>query len=1349
MKQCLITGLFLLISFLGFPQGEFNNWYFGHYCGMNFNSGAPVFLSGNPMHIGASLAEASVSDSSGTHLFFSNGLKIYNRNKVIMPNGSGLLGGEVDCQVMAVQEVTNHDLYYLFTVHHRPFQGSGDTLVGSYFSVIDMQLDGGLGDIVTGMKNIRLTMGDSVYTQLTATRHQNNRDAWVVVLEHGKVIQYLAFLINSSGLNLTPVVSPSTLKNSVWNSGSGGISSFMRISQNGEYLLCTDSLTEMCLFNTLTGVVTPKFRFWAGTGNKPAESQEFSIDSRYVYFTTSTLTPWRAVVQYDMMNPDSNSFMDSRKVVGDSCGYSIQMAPDGKIYVSGMNAYDSLQRINNPSAPGAACNYQKNAFGLEGNPHFYCLPQFLQRYKAYIHSNGHCQYDPFYFASDIWPPADSIHWDFGDPSSGVSNYSNLGSPSHLFSGPGNFTVEMWVRHIDKRTDTSWIVVNVLPSPHPVLGEDITVCTGDSATFDAGSCTTCTYLWRNLLTGLPVGSNQTFTATITGMYEVAVSDANDCTGRDTVQFTVTPIPVVTNTSLLKTICSWESTNIVLTSNVSNVNFHWIATLTSGNITGFSADSGLVINQILVNHNPSPGAVTYHITPKAGSCIGTPSDYEVTVNPGDSVKVAIAVSQNPVCAGTGVTFTASPTNGGTSPVYQWYKGSTPVGTNSDTYSYIPVNGDVITVVMTASPAPCQTGSPVTSNAITMMVNPLLSAGVTISAGANPVCAGTIVKFTATPTNGGTAPVYQWYKGSIPVGTNSDTYFYIPVNGDVITVVMTSTPAPCLTGSPATSNAITMTVNPVLSASVTIAANANPVCAGTSVTYTATPVNEGTTPAYQWYKGSTPVGSNSTIYSYIPADGDVISVVMTSSASPCLAGSPATSNAVTMTVNPILPASVTIAADANPVCAGTSVKFTATPVNGGTTPVYQWYKGLTPVGSNSDTYSYIPVNGDVITVVMTSTPAPCLTGSPATSNAISMTVNTLLPASLTITASANPVCAGISVTFTATPVNGGTTPIYQWKVNGGNVGGNSPIYSYIPQTGDSIRCIMTSNLACVSNNPASSNKIVMTASSVPVVTFNYCFDSITTVNAKPIKLKGGIPLGGTYSGPGVNLITSVFTPSVAGIGAKTITYSYTNFALCSASKTKTIIVQSAPAFTCGNSMTDIRDNKVYPTLQLGSQCWMASNLNYGTMILASSHQRDNCTPEKYCYNDLAANCQLGTAAYQWDELMRYDDTPGLQGFCPPGWHVPTETDWNTLFSIWTNNGFAGAPLKYSGYSGFNALMSGVRHMNVQWDYQNLATFFWSSTPYGAYKAWAHGINDYDPSVAAYPSSRSNAFSIRCLRD
>jgi uncharacterized protein (TIGR02145 family) len=114
-----------------------------------------------------------------------------------------------------------------------------------------------------------------------------------------------------------------------------------------------------------------------------------------------------------------------------------------------------------------------------------------------------------------------------------------------------------------------------------------------------------------------------------------------------------------------------------------------------------------------------------------------------------------------------------------------------------------------------------------------------------------------------------------------------------------------------------------------------------------------------------------------------------------------------------------------------------------------------------------------------------------------------------------------------------------------------------------------------------------------------------------------------------------------------------------------------------------------------------------------------------------------------------MQFDETPADQGFCPPGWHIPTENDWNILFTNYINNAFAGSPLKYSGYSGFNALLSGTRRINKGWDFQGFATFFWSSTSLGSTKAWAHGINEDDPSVSVYPSSRVNAFSVRCLKD
>ncbi|MDP4282431.1 MAG: FISUMP domain-containing protein, partial [Bacteroidota bacterium] len=158
---------------------------------------------------------------------------------------------------------------------------------------------------------------------------------------------------------------------------------------------------------------------------------------------------------------------------------------------------------------------------------------------------------------------------------------------------------------------------------------------------------------------------------------------------------------------------------------------------------------------------------------------------------------------------------------------------------------------------------------------------------------------------------------------------------------------------------------------------------------------------------------------------------------------------------------------------------------------------------------------------------------------------------------------------------------------------------------------------------------------------------------------------------------------------------------------------------------------------------------NLNYGNMISGTRNQRDNCLPEKYCYQDNPALCTLHFTLYQWDELMQYSDAAGSQGLCPPGWHVPTENDWNTLFSIYISNAFAGSPLKYSGYSGFNAILNGAFHFNKNWDYQGFAGFFWSSTPSGSLKAWSHAMNDNDPSVAWYPSYRGNAFSVRCIKD
>jgi hypothetical protein len=90
----------------------------------------------------------------------------------------------------------------------------------------------------------------------------------------------------------------------------------------------------------------------------------------------------------------------------------------------------------------------------------------------------------------------------------------------------------------------------------------------------------------------------------------------------------------------------------------------------------------------------------------------------------VSVSITSSANPVCTGTSVTFTATPVNGGTSPSYQWKVNGTNAGTNSPVYSYVPLNNDIVTCVLTSN-APCVTGNPATSNTVTMVVTPQLAA------------------------------------------------------------------------------------------------------------------------------------------------------------------------------------------------------------------------------------------------------------------------------------------------------------------------------------------------------------------------------------------------------------------------------------------------------------------------------------------------------------------------------------------------------------------------------------------------------------------------------------------------
>jgi uncharacterized protein (TIGR02145 family) len=378
------------------------------------------------------------------------------------------------------------------------------------------------------------------------------------------------------------------------------------------------------------------------------------------------------------------------------------------------------------------------------------------------------------------------------------------------------------------------------------------------------------------------------------------------------------------------------------------------------------------------------------------------------------------------------------------------------------------------------------------------------------------------------------------------------------------------------------------------------------------------------------------------------------------------------------------------------------------------------------------------------------PSLNGCDGGSSNYVVTVNPI--ADVIFTPNGQTFCSGGSTSISLSSHVTGATFTWSATASSGSITGFGPgagntVSQPLTNSGFINETVTYHVLPAANSCQGTVSDVVVTVVPNPSVAFTPCTDITTTTDAKPFTLRGGTPLGGTYSGTGVN--AGIFYPSLAGTGTHPILYSYSNTNGCGSNASLGISVLGAGAFTCANTLTDVRDNAQYPTVKIGTQCWMATNLNFGITIPSTSMQRDNCQVEKYCLSDNAANCSSFGGLYQWDEIMQFNASEGIQGLCPPAWHIPDENEWTALFNFYTSSGFAGNPLKSTGYSGFNALLVGIHFDNVNWNFSNFATFFWSSTQHSPAKAWAHAMNTFNPSVSYYPGNRSNAFSVRCIKD
>ncbi|HUR31713.1 MAG TPA: hypothetical protein VMZ69_09785, partial [Saprospiraceae bacterium] len=359
-RVTLIIFLFIGISTLAISQKQNNIWYFGNNAGLSFNTQSPTPLSGN---LNTLEGTASISDPAGHLLFYTNGVSVWDRNHNVMPNGSGLLGGESSSQSALIVPLPNScNQYYLFATEDHNTNG------GLTYSIIDMCLNNGFGDIVSTNKNILLS--DITAEKITAVLHTNGVDIWIITHRLNSA-EFLAYLLSDSGLNTTPVIS--------------SIGSFYpsnahigpaKASHNGTKLVSVSTFHDICEmfdFDKSTGKISNFYDINQLFGGQQwMYGVEFSPNDSLLYLSTTYVTNYLYQINLETKDVITLNTAPGNYVYG-----ALQMGPDKKIYMARNNS-DFLDVIHQPDLPGNDCVYEEGGLTLySGTLSTLGLPNFV------------------------------------------------------------------------------------------------------------------------------------------------------------------------------------------------------------------------------------------------------------------------------------------------------------------------------------------------------------------------------------------------------------------------------------------------------------------------------------------------------------------------------------------------------------------------------------------------------------------------------------------------------------------------------------------------------------------------------------------------------------------------------------------------------------------------------------------------------------------------------------------------------------------------------------------------------------------------------------------------------------
>ncbi len=705
---------------------------------------------------------------------------------------------------------------------------------------------------------------------------------------------------------------------------------------------------------------------------------------------------------------------------------------------------------------------------------------------------------------------------------------------------------------------STFTITINPTPTVTTVPPVTVCSGTaipSVTL-AGPVAGTTYAWTNSNTAIGLGASGTntvnaFTTTnasgspISGTVTITPT-ANGCTGTPgTYVITVSPVPTV-NPVANSTYCNGVATTAVAFSgSVAGTTFGWTNNNTA---TGLAANgTGNIASYTATNTGTTAISSTVTVTPSVGSCIGSPTNFTITVNPTPTVDPVTAVT---VCTGATIpstTFTGSVA----STTYNW--------TNSNTAVGLGASGTNTTPSFTATNA---TGSPISSTVtITPSANTCTGTPGTYTITVNPIpTVNAVANSTYCPNDATTAINFS---GNVPTAqydwTNNNTNIGLAANG---------------TGNIGTFTA-SNTGTAVETATITVTPSASG-CSGTPITFTITvnPTPVITPITNQFYC----TGSTAPINTVTVAPGTSTVTWTNDNGSIGLATSGngnipsfTTTNATTGTITGNIQISATFGS-----CTSTST-FT---IDVGPTPTLTAVTNQTFCANTNSTAVNFVANPAISTVDWTNSNAAIGLGASGTGNIPTFTGtnsgSTAISGTITATPSVG-TCIGTPITFTITisPIPsvtaGNNTPICEG--NDINLTSTSTVAgSAFSWSGPSAYASGQQNPTITAAVPTQSGTYTVTATAAGctgTATTNVIVNPIASPTINPIGpfcVNAGTATltvsaaGGTWSGPGIiDPFTGTFDPAIAGAGTHTITYAITGS--CPTQATTTITVNPLP--------------------------------------------------------------------------------------------------------------------------------------------------------------------------------------------